>query len=126
MKLADFIKYILFPISDMGSLYFDKYNAVSREPSLERDILKVPINEGNIHIYSYKFWYGVELNRNLIPTHIIIGDNVSVERDKLVKKGILNYPLTDTHEYRQILLEKIEYWNGEKFVRFFHNKNHIN
>ncbi|MFZ1290841.1 MAG: hypothetical protein WAR79_12170 [Melioribacteraceae bacterium] len=126
MKLADFNKYILFPISDMGSLYFDKYNAVSREPSLERDILKVPINEGNAHIYDYKFWYGVEFNRNLVPTHNIIGDNVSVERDKLVKNGTLNYPLTDTHEFREIIMNKIEYWNGEKFISFFSNKNNSN
>ncbi|MBK7107195.1 MAG: hypothetical protein IPH62_18125 [Ignavibacteriae bacterium] len=119
MELADFNNYILFPITDMGNLYFNKYNAASHEPLIEGDKLRISVNEGDANIYLNKFWYGVELNRDYFPTHIVIGDNASVDRDKLVKRGVLNYPLSDTHEFREIIMNKIEYWNGKKFVGFF-------
>lgn len=119
MKKADFNNYILFPLSDIGKLYFDKYNAVSHEPLIEGNKIRVTINEGSNDIYKNKFWYGVEFNKNLTPTHILIGDNASVDRDRLVRNGKLKYPLTDTFEFRKIIMNKIEYWNGEKFVKFF-------
>ncbi|MBK8946996.1 MAG: hypothetical protein IPM32_17250 [Ignavibacteriae bacterium] len=122
MKMADFNKYILFPLTDMGELYFNKYNSVSHEPLLEGNKLRISVNEGNANIYKNMFWYGVEFNNSLIPTHIVIGDNASVDRDKLVKNGKLNYPLTDTREFRENIMNKIKYWNGKEFVSFFNKK----
>lgn len=126
MKTADFNNYILFPLTDIGKLYFDKYNAVSHEPLIEGNKIRVTINEGSNDIYKNKFWYGVEFNKNLTPTHILIGDNASVDRDRLVKNGKLKYPLTDTFEFRKIIMNKIEFWNGEKFVKFFAPNKNIN
>ena len=57
------------------------------------------------------------------PREIIVSDKYAIARDKLVKEGKLPHPLTDTDEYREILMNQIEYWDGEKFIKHYGNEN---
>ncbi|MCW8850207.1 MAG: hypothetical protein OQJ81_09550 [Melioribacteraceae bacterium] len=50
-----------------------------------------------------------------------IGDDLQFERDILVKKGLINGPFTNDLEYSKILIDGIQEWDGEKFVKFNSN-----
>lgn len=57
------------------------------------------------------------LNFNLIDFDIIIGSNFAAKRDNLVLRGELQYPLSDTKEYRELLKSQIIYWQNGKWVK---------
>ncbi len=119
MSLSNFNNYLLFPQTDLDQLYFNKYNGALDNPIIRNDQISLWIHGGGANIYrDYKSVYSVEMDQKFIPKNIVVGDQFANDRDQLVKNGILNYPLTDTYEYRKILLDQIEYWDGEKFVKF--------
>jgi len=68
------------------------------------------LTDGNIE-YRYRF----DKDLNLILTDYT--DTFLMARDKLVKSGELNPPLTNTVEYKNILGRQLRFWDGEGFVR---------
>ena len=119
MNIAKMNKYILFPKTDYAELFFPKYNAATHAPVLwNTNILSLSISEGNASAIDADFGYQVRLNRKLEPVNCIVGDGRSTIRDKLVNESKLNPPLTDSKEFLNTIMENIEYWNGEKFVKF--------
>ncbi len=120
--LADFNHYILFPQTDYGELFFPKYNALIGAPTKWDTLLSVSIGEGRADLFDADFGYEVRFDRKLEPKHVLITDAYVVERDKFVKQGKLKLPYTDTKEFSNSIMNKIEYWDGTKFVRFLPEK----
>jgi hypothetical protein len=116
--LALFNHYLLFPQTDIGSYYYDKYNAVLTAPIYSNNKFILRINEGNADIHLNKSWYLLELNNNFEPVRVVVGDDVVYKRDKLIKDGILSEPFTATNEFKNSILKNIEYWDGKRFTNF--------
>ncbi|MCB9206748.1 MAG: hypothetical protein H6611_05440 [Ignavibacteriales bacterium] len=119
IELADFNNYILFPKTDYAEHFFAKYNAVLGKPIIVNNMLSIGVFEGKANLFEADFGYSVRLNKNLFPSLILVGDAKVNFRDNLVKKGILNPPLTDTPEFINTIKENILIWNGSKFVELF-------
>ncbi|MCW8850327.1 MAG: hypothetical protein OQJ81_10155, partial [Melioribacteraceae bacterium] len=102
-----------------AELFFDKYDALSEAPIvLNNDLISIGIAEGNASSIDAEFGYQVRLNRNLDPINCVIGDGSVLIRDKLVKEGKLNPPFTDSKEFLDSIMRNIEYWDGQKFVKY--------
>ncbi len=116
IKPAEFNSYILLPKSDMTIFRNKRYNIPSAadihfyEKSKE---FGFHILEGN-HRTDGSIEYRFDKDINLIL--IDYTDVFLMARDKLVKSGKLNLPLTNTVEYRKILEKELRYWDGEEFV----------
>jgi hypothetical protein len=121
VDLAAFNNYILFPQSDYSQYFFPKYNAALGIPHIIDSLISVSVHEGKANLIEADFRYDIRFNENLKPNYVVIGDEFIVHRDKLINEGILNPPYTDTDEFRENILNNIEYWNGEKFVKFKSN-----
>ncbi len=117
IKPAEFNSYILLPKSDMTIFRNKRYNIPSAadihfyEKSKE---FGFHILEGN-HRTDGSIEYRFDKDINLIL--IDYTDVFLMARDKLVKSGKLNLPLTNTVEYRKILEKELRYWDGEEFVK---------
>lgn len=120
--IAKFNSYIKFPQTDYAMHYFPIYNAVQGRPYVKsNNQISIHIYEGKANLMEADFGYSVRFDRNLRPVEIVLGDEKIVIRDKLVKDGVLAPPYTDTPEFHESIKNGIEYWNGEKFVKYFEN-----
>jgi len=123
-ELTDFDSYILLPKSDVTDYVNSRYNIPFAGPFTISNQLYVALKESNNNIKShYEYIIGYSFNNNFDCTDVIIGDNFRTHRDSLVVTGDLNYPLSNTIEYRNNLKKQISYWNGEEFVK--ENPNNI-
>ena len=121
-NIAKFNIYLVFPQTDFSLHFFPKYNAVlGRFTTYLFNQLGVSVHEGKANLLEAEFGYSVRLDKNLRPIEIVIGDENVVLRDKLIDNGILQLPYTDTPEFHKSIKNGIEYWNGEKFVKYFEN-----
>jgi phage pi2 protein 07 len=117
MKAAQFNSYILLPKTDLTIYRNKRYNLpvlgdlIFYEKSKE---FGFHIREGNLKTDG-NLEYRFDKNLNLIL--IDYTDPFLMARDKLVKSGELNPPLTNTVEYRKILEKGLRYWDGEGFVK---------
>lgn len=113
---AVFDEYILLPTPDFFNLQFSKYYKPS---GLSINYAKRYIQNGIIKhdLMSSSMNIRVRFSLNFNFLELFVSDTYVNERDKLVNKGILDYPLSDTDEYRQLLMNQIEYWDGEKFIK---------
>ena len=122
IKEANFDHYILLPKPDYFRYSFSKYDKpLSFKVDSNRNIIQI----GMVSHTKYKhegISVSVRFDLNVEPKEIIVTDRYIHERNKLVTVNKLAYPLTDTDEYRDILLNQIEYWNGEKFIKFNSNE----
>lgn len=116
MVTAGFIHYILVPSTDYNKNLKRTMNnpieGILKKMEKEKAIVWSTIEGEDIATAGVVY----ELNLNLKEINLVIGSNFAVRRDTLVLKGILNYPLTDTKAYRELLKSQILYWNGVKFV----------
>ena len=71
------------------------------------------------NIYLTYFTGGIDylVSKDFNSIHTVINDDYARIRDPYVKSGRLKPPLSDTQEYRNLLISQILYWNGKKFVR---------
>ncbi|MCB0731691.1 MAG: hypothetical protein KDC88_11725 [Ignavibacteriae bacterium] len=121
MKVAEFNSYIILPKPDYFKYYFPNYiqprNVLIDVPNsrLSTSIAKQGVQKYNGVQVNIRF------NNKFFPFNLFVNDEFAIKRDILVSKGILELPLTNTEEYIKILYEQMEYWDGEKFVKF--NKN---
>lgn len=118
IRIADYNKYYIFEQTDYGNYLFPKYSAVLGRPIINNILLQINIYEGNADFYNSDFGYVIRFDKGLEPIKTVIGDQAIVERDRLVKEGKLNYPLTDTFEFHHSIMNNIKYWDGDKFVKF--------
>ncbi len=119
MKLSDMNKYLLFPKTDYAELFFPKYNAPTEAPTImEENVISIGIGEGSASAIDADFGYQVRLDRNLDPINCVVGDGPAIIRDRLVKQGKLNPPYTDSKEFLDLIMKNIEYWDGQKFVKY--------
>lgn len=119
MKIAEMNKYLLFPKTDYAELFFPKYNAPKEAPTIiNENIISINIGEGCATAVDADFVYAVRLNRNLNPINCVIGDASIIIRDRLVNDGKLNPPLSDSREFQDSILKNIQYWDGQKFVKY--------
>ncbi len=58
-----------------------------------------------------------QISKDFKKINIVINDDYALIRDPYVKSGKLKPPLSDTEEYRNLLISQILYWNGKKFVK---------
>ncbi len=115
---AKFKHYFLLPKPDYFRYYFPKYDkTVGISLDSAQNIIQIGIVKHN-HIKNDGLSVSIRFNLQMEPSEIVVTDKYVVARDKLVEEGKLEYPLTDTDEYRDILMNQIEYWDGEKFVKF--------
>ncbi len=117
IPVADFEKYILLPKPDYFEYFFSKYfSSFGCKIKEKQKYISVKlIKHGAIKPREN---IEVRFNFKFEPINIVLIDAYNEERDKLVKKGILEYPLSDTDEYKQILLSQIKFWNGKEFNKF--------
>lgn len=87
-----------------GSL---KYNYLKKFYSFS---IASPDIKGHSNI-SYYF------DENFKIRDVDIGSDFRVQRDSLVAHGRLDPPFTDTEEYKKIIIDKILYWNNNKWVK---------
>lgn len=118
VRIADYNKYYIFEQTDYGTYFFPKYCAVLGKPDINNNLLNANICEGEADIYKSHFGYSIRFDKKMNPVMIVIGDEAVVERDRYVKQGKLKYPFTDTEEFHDSIMNKIKYWNGEKFVKY--------
>jgi hypothetical protein len=118
LNIAEFNNYILLPKPDYFAYYFSKYfTPVGLNVDTEKnEITTAMVRHGELK--NVPLAVNFIFNLNFEPMGIVFKDRYIHERDKLVIDGELQPPFTDTDEYRRILLNQIEYWNGEKFVKF--------
>lgn len=113
---AVFDEYILLPTPDFFNLQFSKYYKPSNiSINYAKKYIQTGIIKHNLISSSKNIRVRFSFNFNFLE--IFVSDLYVNERDKLVKKGILDYPLSDTDKYRQLLINQIEYWDGEKFIK---------
>ncbi len=116
-KIASLKQYILLPHED----YMQK---ITPTKSLYSGTGDFRFNE-NENIFSCEVYLdsknegfiGYDFSLDLSKTNIVIGDDYARIRDPYVKSGRLKPPLSDTQEYRNLLISQILYWNGHKFVK---------
>ncbi len=117
VKPAVFNNYILLPKTDLTIYRNQRYN----QPVLADMLFYKKSKEFGFHILEGdnktegNIEYRFDTNLNLIL--IDYTDSFLMARDKLVKSGKLNPPLTNTVEYRKILENGLRYWDGKGFVR---------
>ncbi|MCB0749657.1 MAG: hypothetical protein KDC90_19530, partial [Ignavibacteriae bacterium] len=119
IEIADVEHYIKLPKPDILVNTSSPFPTTFGGPmiDLKDSLLSVLlVNENNLE--NYRVAVRIDFDFDLKFKEIIINDGFRYERDKLVKEGKLDYPLTSSEEYHQILLNQIEYWDGEKFVKF--------
>ena len=117
---ADYDHYITIPQTDFGKLVFPKYNRAYYPLEFNDNTLKIDIFEGK-DLLNTAFQYSLFLNADFSPKDIVIGDVYIANRDRLVNEGKLNKPYTNSKEFKNSILENIEYWDGEKFVKYSNN-----
>ena len=59
----------------------------------------------------------IDVSKDFKKISVVIGDEFARTRDLYVKSGKLKPPLSDTQEYRNLLISQILWWNGKKFVK---------
>jgi len=117
IKPAEFNGYILLPKTDVTIYRNERYNLpVLGDLHFYKNSKEFGFHvlEGN-HIMDGNIEYRFDKNLNLIL--IEYTDPFLMSRDKLVKSGELNPPLTNTVEYKKILEKELRFWDGERFVR---------
>ena len=115
-EIGQFDKFLLFQKTDICRLYENRFNGTN-----------------GVHFYEDNNTYQVGLDekypKKMIGPHYIfnlaidsvwlqIGDDFQFIRDSLVTKGKLNKPYTNETEYSKILINGIEEWDGNNFVKF--------
>ncbi len=115
-KIADLKYYALLPDVDYHQKIIPKNPTFSgqgdfmyfeKDQSFYDHIYMYPNLDGIIFIFSKDF-------QNI---SMIINDDFAKERDPYVRSGKLKPPYSDTQEYRDLLISKILWWNGKKFVK---------
>ena len=115
-KIADLKHYLLFPDEDYQEI-------ITPTISLNMQIGDFNYNEADssfhCSIYLTYLTGGIDylVSKDFNSIHIVINDDYARIRDPYVKSGRLKPPLSDTQEYRNLLISQILYWNGKKFVR---------
>jgi len=115
-KPARLRQYIRFPVTDLTrnfELEANTYMMGGLIDNKKEEQIHIGIHEGRYEdgmIISYCFDYHL----NLIQ--LVLGDPYIFRRDHLIRDGKLSGPLTNTQEYHQLLINQIEYWDGEKFI----------
>jgi hypothetical protein len=112
---AEYNEYVLFPRTDVSVYSNDRYNY----PSMGGLRFESAMNLFSYHISETSNDMGSGVlyfcDTNLENFSVEVNDRFRVLRDSLVVNDILDYPLTDTKEYRELLLNKItkiNYWNS--------------
>lgn len=117
-EIADFDHYIKLPVSDYvhnlrSELRYNNaelLNVVKDEKSIVFSIVEDYINNGKVS-------YDLEFRSTFELKNLIISDFFRVQRDSaIVGLDTGKYPLTDSKEFRQSLIDQIAYWNGKDFV----------
>ena len=116
--VAKFNKYILLPKTDYNDYFKIRYNKPAG--------FEFEYNFNKLYIYTNEngkierpIGVGYYLDKNLSNPEVIIGDDFQIARDSLVVHGKLHPPLTNTNEYRNILLNQFMEWDAKsgKFVK---------
>jgi hypothetical protein len=113
---ADFNFYILLPKTDYNDYKNERFNHVPRGSMvrLTDHTIYFPLTSSFTVDPSESFAIRVDLKTGVfIPE---LGDEFQEMRDKLVKSGELNYPLTNTPEFKEGLVNQLRFWNGQEFV----------
>ena len=120
--IAEFDHYILLPKSDLSIYLTEKYNSTINSPYLSNTakLIEVKTIEDIIGHRNYPLEIHYEFDFNFSDVRIIIPEGFSYKRDSLVQSGQIHYPLTGTHEYKEILRKSIQRWNGKEFVQMFY------
>jgi len=117
-EIAEFDHYIKLPVSDyIRNLRNDRrYNTpeLVHVNEISNNLL-FNIIEDEIYksssSYILEFYYTFELKE------IIVADNFRVKRDSaIVGLDPQKFPLTDSKEFKQSLIDQIAYWNGKDFI----------
>jgi hypothetical protein len=103
---ARYNKYILFPKTDYSLYNNERFNWPGIDGFLfHRKKFHNCINEGPAGKNPAGIIYYCD--ENMEDFSVEIGDKFRVMRDSLVVKDLLSYPLTDTREYRELLIERV-------------------
>ncbi len=116
--IGNFDYYIIFPKTDYAKAYNYRYNKVFLNDGFYNSREKLVIIRTMEEIYEQNLIMGINYFFKPLISEIEIepDDTFSMKRDSLVKARILQPPLTDTKEYREILMNQIRFWNGQSFV----------
>jgi len=116
LPVAEVNNYVLLPKSDYTEYFNEKYNFVNWTP-MNRSTWKenpfIYLEEGKP---AEPKGITIAFNNDLTVKMIDITEGLQVARDKLVKSGALQPPLSHTKEYLDILFKQVRYWDGKKFV----------
>ncbi|MCL5031125.1 MAG: hypothetical protein M1480_19135 [Bacteroidetes bacterium] len=116
-KIASLKYYILLPNEDYQKIILPIETLFS---SIGDFLYSARDNSFDCNVYiNYKKIGGVVycVSKDFNRITIIINDDYVRLRDPYVKSGKLKPPLSDTQEYRNLLISQVLYWNGKKFVK---------
>lgn len=114
---ANLYCYILVPNTDYSELWGDFSTNPGNGTILKDENEKVIMWETREGRDSIPAGIGYKLSYNFKDIIIVVSSVFASKRDNCVKNGILAFPLSDTQEYRNLLLSKILNWKNGKWVR---------
>ncbi|MCK9212401.1 MAG: VCBS repeat-containing protein, partial [Ignavibacteriaceae bacterium] len=110
-----FMQLILVPNTDLNKYFGHRFAGIYEGIDDLEDQREIFFSTNETSSALLIIWY--KINYNFHDFKIVVTDNFRVARDLLVRDGKLNYPLSDTKEYTELLKSQILFWNGEKFVK---------
>ena len=101
---------LLIPKTDYRDYFNGRYNVPGGPPIIMEEDKKIlfSIREDGPSEENMEASYRLITDYNLSNYKVIIPSYFRTNRDKLVNKGHLNLPFTDTQEYREILKSQIK------------------
>lgn len=119
IKTAEVNHYILLPKPDYFLSASQPYPMTSGGPlfNSKESIITVHIVKNGDYSKN-DVAIRVDFDFNLYPKNVVINDGYIFVRDDYINKKLVDLPYSDSKEYRQILMDQIEYWDGEKFAKF--------
>ncbi len=118
---ADVESYIIFPKTDLTDLFNKRYNKPNSIPNINAKLgsFNISFLEGGKKELARDVTLQYEISFDLSEINPIISDRFRTIRDKQIKSGKLNLPLSDTNEYRNLLKSKLLILKNGKFVHFY-------
>lgn len=115
--LADMKYYIRIRKTDYDN-YYEQRTPLYLQGSFDHQILDTTTSFATaLHNQNAILEVGYKLTGNSNNIKIVIGSDFRIQRDTLVKHGILKEPYTDTEEYKEIIKNNILYWLNGKWVK---------
>jgi hypothetical protein len=108
--------YIFLPRSDLNRYYKWRSNMINAGSLLfDKHLNKITVATVE-HTSTEAIFIGYQISIDFSNIDITFSNQFVFIRDQLVREGKLNPPLTETPEYRQIILNDFYEWDGSKMV----------